>query len=393
MRRPILLMLLSFYSGFLIGQTKAELEEQRQKTLEEITYVDNLLKETSKEKTESLNDLNIIGKKLNLRESVIKDLHDELSLLERRIELNRTAIILMENDLLVLRRDYRNAVLNSYRTSKGNQKIGYILSSSDFNQGYKRMKYLQQITKLRRQESEVILEIKTQVESTKLKLEEDLGKVSDLKSREEQQKNLLKAEQDKKQRTVKSLSKKERQLKSELDEKRRIARKIEAEISRLIEEESKKSVKQEMTPESKVLSNNFLENKGKLPWPVEQGVITSQFGIRNHPVLKYVTEDNIDIEITSYGNTTVRSVFKGDVVKVFSIPGANMAVIVRHGKYLSVYQNLVNVKVKAGDKVETKQAIGSVFRDTDNGDKAILKFMIFEEKVKLDPELWISKKK
>lgn len=386
-------MLLSFYSGFLIGQTKAELEEQRQKTLEEITYVDNLLKETSKEKTESLNDLNIIGKKLNLRESVIKDLHDELSLLERRIELNRTAIILMENDLLVLRRDYRNAVLNSYRTSKGNQKIGYILSSSDFNQGYKRMKYLQQITKLRRQESEVILEIKTQVESTKLKLEEDLGKVSDLKSREEQQKNLLKAEQDKKQRTVKSLSKKERQLKSELDEKRRIARKIEAEISRLIEEESKKSVKQEMTPESKVLSNNFLENKGKLPWPVEQGVITSQFGIRNHPVLKYVTEDNIDIEITSYGNTTVRSVFKGDVVKVFSIPGANMAVIVRHGKYLSVYQNLVNVKVKAGDKVETKQAIGSVFRDTDNGDKAILKFMIFEEKVKLDPELWISKKK
>jgi murein DD-endopeptidase MepM/ murein hydrolase activator NlpD len=125
---------------------------------------------------------------------------------------------------------------------------------------------------------------------------------------------------------------------------------------------------------------------------VEKGIITGHFGLQSHPVLKYVTEDNIDIEITSLGDTPVRSVFKGEVARIFSIPGANMAVIIRHGKYLTVYQNIVNLKVKTGDKVETKQEIGRVFNDSDNGNKAVLKFMIFDEKVKLDPELWISKK-
>ena len=147
-----------------------------------------------------------------------------------------------------------------------------------------------------------------------------------------------------------------------------------------------------MTPEMKLISDDFNENIGRLPWPVERGVITSHFGAQKHPVLKYVTEDNSDIEITGSGDTPVRSVFKGEVARVFSIRGANMAVIIRHGKYLTVYQNLVGVRVKPGDKVETKQEIGKVFSDSENGNKAILKFYVFEERVKLDPELWISKK-
>jgi septal ring factor EnvC (AmiA/AmiB activator) len=147
-----------------------------------------------------------------------------------------------------------------------------------------------------------------------------------------------------------------------------------------------------MTPEQKLISDDFNENKGRLPWPVERGVITSHYGVQKHAVLKYVTEDNIDIEITSSGATPVRCVFRGEVKKVFSIRGENMAVMISHGKYFTVYLNIVNVKVKPGDKVETKQEIGKVFSDSDNGDKAILKFMVFEDKVKLDPELWISKK-
>ena len=190
---------------------------------------------------------------------------------------------------------------------------------------------------------------------------------------------------------VKSLSKKERQLQKDLEEKKRIADKIEKEIARIMEENRKKVIKSDNTPEQKLIGENFAENKGRLPWPVEKGIITSQFGIQKHPVLKYVTENNIGIEITSLGKTSVRSIFKGEVAKVFSIPGANMTVIIRHGKYLSVYQNVIDLKVKSGDKVETKQEIGSVFCETENGNKAILKFMIFEEKEKLDPESWISK--
>jgi septal ring factor EnvC (AmiA/AmiB activator) len=190
---------------------------------------------------------------------------------------------------------------------------------------------------------------------------------------------------------VKSLSKKEKQLQKELEEKKKIADKIEREISRIIEEERKKVTKSDSTPEQKLIGENFAENKGRLPWPVDKGIITSQFGLQKHPVLKYVTENNIGIEITSTGSTPVRSVFKGEVRSVFLIKGANMTVIIRHGKYLTVYENIVDLKVKAGDKVDTKQQIGNVYCETD-GNKAILKFMIFEEKEKLDPESWITKK-
>jgi septal ring factor EnvC (AmiA/AmiB activator) len=374
------------------GQTKKELEDQRKKTLEEISYVDNLLKETAREKKESVSELKIIGKKLNLRESMVKSLQDEISLLGSRIELNNLAVDMMEGDLKVLKQDYEKAVLSSFRSSKGNNEIAYILSAKDFNQGYKRVKYLQQVTIFRRQESEVIQELKSEIEVSRKKMEEDLIRVSELKTREEQQKYLLQGEQNRQQKIVKSLSSKETQLQKELEEKKRIARRIESEINRIIDEERKKAEKTDVTPEMKLISDNFNENKGRLPWPVESGVITSHFGAQKHPVLKYVTEDNSDIEITSSGETAVRSVFKGEVARVFSIRGANMAVIIRHGKYLTVYQNIVSVRVKQGDKIETKQELGKVFSDSENGNKSILKFYVFEERLKLDPELWISKK-
>lgn len=214
-----------------------------------------------------------------------------------------------------------------------------------------------------------------------------------MKNKEEKQKSLLQREQERKRILVQSLGNKEKQLRKELEEKKRIAKKIEAEISRLIEEERKKGKRTEFTPEQALIGKDFAENKGRLPWPVERGIITSQFGLQKHPVLTYVTEDNIGIEITSNGKTIVRSIFKGQVVRVFAISGANMTIIVRHGKYLSVYQNIINVKIKSGDNVDIKQEMGDVFCDESNGNKAILKFMIFEENEKyIDPELWIAKK-
>jgi septal ring factor EnvC (AmiA/AmiB activator) len=388
----LICILLFFLFVKTYAQTRTELEGRRQKTLEEISYVDNLLKATSREKKEGMSELKIIGNKLTLRESVLYGLRQEIDLLKERIDLNTLALDMMESDLVLLKKDYENAILHSFRTSKGHSEINYVLSAKDFNQGYKRIKYLQQATKFRRKEAEIIIELKSQTEISKKRLEEDLLKISDLKTREEKQKNLLESEQQKKQKIVKSLGNKERQLQRDLEEKKRIAKKIENEIAKLVEDERAKTNKAEFTPEQKLISDDFSGNKGRLPWPVEKGIITSHFGIQNHPVLKYVTEDNIDIEITSFGETPVRSIFKGEVVRIFSIRGANMAVIIRHGKYLSVYQNVVNLKVKTGDKVDTKEEIGKVFNDSDNGNKAVLKFMVFDEKVKMDPELWISKK-
>jgi murein hydrolase activator len=384
-------IILFIFTSLISGQTKAELEEQRKKTFDEIAYVDYLLTNTVKEKSSSINALKILGNKLSLRESVIRGMGEEIRLINERIELSRTSINMMEQDLIVLRNDYSTAIVNSYKSKKVNPEIVYILSAKDFNQGYKRLKYLQQVTKLRRNESEIIAELKEQIEKSKTILEEDLIRISDIQSKEVRQKSLLIEEQKKKQGMVRSLNNKEKQLQKELVDKKKIAEKIEKEIARIIEEEKKKNIKSELTPEQKLISNNFSENKGRLPWPVERGIITSHFGVHKHPVLKYVTEKNDWVEITSSGKTVARSIFKGEVTAISAISGTNMTVIIRHGKYLSVYNNLVNLKIKKGDKIETKQEIGDVFADPGANNNCTIRFMLFEQEF-LDPELWIAKK-
>lgn len=392
MRKSVLVILFVACSLELGAQTRSELENLRKKNLEEIEYVDRLLKSTANAKKENLGELRVIGKKLNIREKIINEYGEEIGLLEYRISLNILGEEMMEEDLKRLRKSYEDAIISAYKATKGTPAVAYILSSRDFNQGYKRLRYIQQIAKYRRNESEVISRIYNELQKTRESLESDKKSVSDLKLKEERQKEILKAEQDKREKLVDNLSKKEKQLKQELEEKKRIAKQIETEIAKIIEEESKRKSATPLSNEMKLIGNSFGENKGRIPWPVEKGIITSHFGLQKHPVLKNVMEDNIGIEITSSGQTKVKSVFKGQVVRVFAISGANMAIILRHGKYLSVYQNIVNVKVKVGDNIETGKEMGDVFVDEEDGSKAILKFMIYEEKTKLDPESWLVKK-
>lgn len=382
-------IILFIYGFYLSGQSRTDLEEQRKKTLDEISYMDNLLRNTEKEKRENINSLRILGNKLGLREKVIRGMSEEINLLNNRLEINNLAIEMMQEDLIRLKKDYSGALISLYKTKKTTPDIVYILSARDFNQGYKRMKYLQQMTKFRRNEYETIGELILQIEETKEKLTRDLLKIKDLRTEEEQQRFLLQDERNKNQRIINNLGRQEKQLQKELEEKKKLAKKIENAIARLIEEEKKKSLKTELTPEQILISDDFSENKGRLPWPVDKGVITSHFGTHQHPVLKYLTEENIGIEITCDGRTSARSIFKGQVTAISAIAGANMTVIIRHGKYLSVYNNLVNVKVKTGDIVETKQEIGEIFYDLKVTNNSVLKFMIFEQKY-LDPEQWIT---
>ena len=144
-----------------------------------------------------------------------------------------------------------------------------------------------------------------------------------------------------------------------------------------------------LTPAEKVLSGDFSNNRGKFPWPVQRGVITDHFGDHPHAVLKYVVVRNSGIDITTQANAKARAIFKGEVTKVVAIPGANFAVIIRHGNYLTVYSNLSDVFVKAGQSVEIKDEIGSIFTDQNDDNKTVLKFQLWRESTKLDPEDWL----
>jgi septal ring factor EnvC (AmiA/AmiB activator) len=387
----MLLFLAIFQHGN--GQTRKELEDQRKKTLDEISYVDNLLKTTTKQKSQGMNDLKMLVNRITLREDVISGLRSEIFLLNYRIELNSLSISLMEEDLVDLRNEYAGSIRLAYKASKGYHPAMFIFSAEDFNQGYKRLKYIQQSARFRRRQAEIISEIVKEVNESKKRLENDRLKLTDLRGREETQKQLLEQEQKKKQNLVRELSGKEKKLQQDLQAKKKIAARIQSEINKIIEEEKKKAVKTDLTPDQKLTGSDFAGNKGLLPWPVERGIITAKFGTQKHPVLKNVDVDNIGIEITSVGNTPVRSVFRGEVVSVIVIQGGNIAVIIRHGRYLTVYQDIVNVRVKPGDKVETKQTIADLFIEPDAGNKGVLNFMVFDEGTRLNPEVWIAPKK
>ena len=391
MRGIVAIIFLLLYIPSLCGQTRTELEQRREAALQDIDYLDNMIKETSKEKSQNMNQLSLLRRRLNLRENVIDDLLREQQLLNDRMELNKLAIDMMSEDIDILIREYEKAIKHAQKVSKGNPELSYILASKDINQGYKRLKYLQQVAKYRRREAEIILDLKDEVEENRKKLENDLIEISELKNREETQRENLKREQANQRRVIRGLSAKENQLRREMNEKKQIAAEIEKEIERIIEEESRRKEMTELTPDDMLTGENFVNNKGRLPWPVERGVITAQFGVHDHPVIKKAKINNIGIEITSGTKEAARAVFKGKVMSVFGISGGNMAVIIRHGKFLSVYQNLVNVKVKPGDEVDAKEYIGDVYYD--DNEKSIIKFMIYEEKEKKNPEDWLAKKR
>ncbi len=389
MRLITVIVLIIIAESAALGQTRAELEKQRTEALKDIEYLDGMLEKTSTEKSESMNELNMIRRKLILRENLIKGLMEEQALLEKRMELNKIAIELMEEDVKTLVKEYEKAIKNAQKVSKGRPEMAYILSSKDINQGYKRLRYLQQVAKYRRREAEIIMDLKEEVEENKKQQEEDLLEISALKEKEERQKSNLNREQRSQRNIINTLGRKERELKRELDEKKRIANEIEKEIERIIEEERKRNEMNAMTPEDMLVGEDFSKNIGRLPWPVERGVITSRFGVHDHPVIKGAKINNIGIEITSGTKEKARAVFKGRVMSVFGISGGNMAVIIRHGKFLTVYQNIVNVQVKPGDEVEAKEHIGDVYYE--EGAKSIMKFMIYEEKQKKNPEEWLAR--
>jgi septal ring factor EnvC (AmiA/AmiB activator) len=194
------------------------------------------------------------------------------------------------------------------------------------------------------------------------------------------------------------LQQKEKDLKKKLENQRKAELRLQQEIERVIADEAKKASRKSsketgfvMTSEEKVLSGDFNNNRGKFPWPVQRGLITDHFGEHPHAVLKYVVVRNSGIDITTQANAKARAIFKGEVTKVVAIPGGNMAVIIRHGNYLTVYSNLSEVFVKAGQKVDIKEDIGSIFTDQDEDNKTVLKFQLWRENTKLDPEDWLSR--
>ncbi len=389
----IFLILLSF--NYSYAQSKSELEKKKKKTLDEIKYTNKLLQQTKQSQKESYNSLQLISKNIDSRKELIGNINSEVNHVIDKIQETELIISIMEEDLVILKEDYAKMIRIAWKNSNKYNDIMFILSAEDFNQTYLRLKYMQQLANFRKKQFLAINSIKSVLEIQIQKLI-DAKKIKNqllIEQRQETQ-NLVNEQQDKEE-TLSNLKTKEQELKKNLQNQQKQMAQLQREIEKLIAEEAKRSSgsktgKYELTPEEKIVSKNFGNNKGKLPWPVERGVIVGSFGKQNHPILTNVTIDNKGIDISTTTGSTARAIFNGEVRKIVNIPGAQNAVIIRHGEYLSVYTNLDDVYVSVGESIITKQSIGTIHTDkTDN--KTVLHLEIWKVSIPMNPYYWLSK--
>jgi septal ring factor EnvC (AmiA/AmiB activator) len=378
------------------GQSLEELRRQKEKTASEIEYINNLLKETNSNAKASLNRLAVLERQIKLQDNLISNITGEIGYLDTSIQQNSKRIDSLSAELETVKVKYAAMVRYANRNQNNNNQLLFLLSSQDFNQAYKRFIYLKQYADYRRKQAERITEFKNSIGNQLFEFNKRKEEKQNLLVSKVKQTKIIEQQKVQQNDVYTDLQQKEKDLKRKLENQRKAELRLQQEIERVISDEAKKVTRKKskepglaLTPEEKVLSGNFSNNRGKFPWPVQRGLITDHFGDHPHAVLKYVVVRNSGIDITTQANAKARAIFKGEVTKVVAIPGANFAVIIRHGNYLTVYSNLRDVFVKAGQNVDIKEEIGSIFTDENDDNKTVLKFQLWRESTKLDPEDWL----
>jgi septal ring factor EnvC (AmiA/AmiB activator) len=387
-----LIVLLAFTAK---GQSLEELRRKKEKTNEEIKYTSRLLEEAKRNERQTLNKYKLLNKQIELRSNLITGINTEVNVLGEFIDQNSWLVNSLNADLEELKKEYANMILFAQKTQTNYSKLLFVLSAENFNQAYKRLMYLRQYTDYRKRQAELILWIRDLVQLKVSKLERQKTEKETLLQSKKKEAEKLEKEKKQQGQNLTKLQQQQKAFEKKLREQQRIEAQLSREIQKIIDEEVNKAKQSgkagyELTPEQKLVSGQFEQNKRRLPWPVERGVITDRFGVHEHPVLKNIQVRNNGVDISTAQGVMARSVFAGEVSRVFTVTGGNWAVIIRHGKYLTVYSNLVNVLVKSGEKVNIKQPIGTIGTDNED-DKTVLKFQIWKENVKLNPEDWIAR--
>jgi septal ring factor EnvC (AmiA/AmiB activator) len=375
------------------GQDRKSLEERKEQTQKDIVYTNKLLQETESTRKNTLQRVRILDKRIQLRNELIGNINSEISLIENEIDQKTGLIKQMQTDLEGIKSQYAQLIVRAYWNRDKRDWLLFIMSSDNFNQAYRRMKYLQQFSRHRREQAELIMKMQEEIKQEIRKLENTKEKKEALALEKTNENHSLEVEKRSKNRLVSDLAKRGEELRKEIKEKQAIAKRLEKEIADILAAEARKrkSGNIQLTPEERLISDNFQGNKGKLPWPVERGVITQKYGVHPHQVLKQVNIDNDGIDISTVKGAEVRALFEGEVTKIVAILGANYTVILRHGNFLTVYQNLVNLQVKQGDKIKTKQVLGTVYTDNETN-STVLHMEVWKESNIQDPEDWISRR-
>ena len=395
--------------GGFAQRSKESLEKEIKVLQKDIATANKLLKETSKNKEVTLNQVSLMDKKIKKRQRLINAYNEQIQVLEKNITQGEANIKALNGELKKLRQEYAKMVEFANKNRSHYDQLEFVFAAEDFNQAMRRLRYIQQFTEARKTKMD-------QISATQKKVSDE---VDAQRQNREQQAMLLADEQNQQETLVKEktelnaqvaqLKKKEGSIQQSIKEKQAQARKFQQEIDKIIAEEIRKANeraakeasrnrtgnaakpdKMALTPSEKALSTSFSANKGRLPWPVERGVISSSYGKHASAISNKVTVTNVGVNISTTENAKARSVFEGVVVTVVKPSASNMGVIIRHGDYFTVYSQLDEVYVNRGDKVKTKQDIGKIHTDKSEG-KTELHFELRQGVETLNPSQWLAK--
>ena len=406
------------------SQSQQEKLEQRKAQIQrEIRDNEKMLQNVKSKEKSAMNVFLIQKNKIRLKENLINTTEKQTRLLADDMYRNQLKINKLNRELDILKEDYAKKIVNSYKSRSEQSRAMFILSSENFLQAYKRAQYLKQYTSFRKSQGEEINKKSTELRSINEKLK--LQKIAKQKLLEENKKERLALvkEKQEQEKLVNSIKKDKNKIVSDIRKKQRESKTIDAQINRLIREAiaeanrkaaaerakaavsgdksnsgtktatvsrgSVSSSRIEMTPEDKVIADNFKANRGKLPWPVEKGFISLGYGDQAHPIYNTLVVHNSGVEITTNEGANARAVFAGVVSRIWLITPANKAVMIQHGDYFTVYQNLSSVSVSSGEKVSIKQSLGRIRTSGDTG-KTVLKFIISQNTTYMNPQGWLA---
>ena len=390
--RNILIVIFLFSFTFSYSQSIDAIKKKNEKTEKEIAYLNKLLENARKDKSSTLQKVSIINQKIGKGKEMIQSLTNEVNYLDGQIKKNESVKSGLESDKQRMLEFYSKMVYETWKKRNESDKLIYIFSSSSFAQAYARYKYFEQVQDYSKRQIQLIEQTNDSLAAINRELSKLIILKSETQSKITSQNNQLIREQNEANTYIADLKKKEKELLRKLNIEIKNRERFKKELEKLIAAQAKKSGSKnstyKLTPEEKLISDDFAKNRGKLPWPVEQGFVSEKFGVNVHPVFKQVKLNNAGITITTSRNADVRAVFKGVVTEIMFIPGDNNVVIVRHGNYLTVYSNLVEIFIKKGDTVNVKQKIGKLA--VSSGNNSTLNFQVWRDKDNLDPQLWLT---
>ena len=402
----ILVLLLSVLS--VSGQTRKELEAQRKKLNKEIKQVNSLLFKEKKKVSNALDDLNDLKRKIAVREKLIATINSEARILSKEIRVNETELKNLKKKLADLKEDYADMIFKSYKSKSQQSRMMFLLSSQNFHQAYKRLEYMKQYTSYRKQQGEEIVSHTSDIQKKNDSLLVQKSLKETLMASENDQKKEIEIDKKKQEVLIAEIKKQESKYKKELQtivrEERRVTVKIDKKIREEIERANRvarsklkdkpKTVKKNefiLSPEAKALAAKFELNKGKLPWPVSEGIVVRRFGKQPHPSFPGITVNGTGLHIVTKEGKDALSIFNGTVLNVLVSSDGRKNVLIQHGNYISSYNNLAKSYVKKGDYIVTGQKIGQVFTDKVSK-KTKLIFVLFKNTTRLNPSSWILRR-